>query len=68
MLDSILLIIKTNQHTEEKQILHEWTQKWDAEQKQANQQATGRRGRREVQWNLIRRPPEIGRASCRERV
>ena len=43
--------------TEEKQILYEWTQKWDTEQKQANQQATGRRGRREVQWDLIRRPP-----------
>ena len=43
--------------TEEKQTLHEWTQRWDSEQNRVNQEAAERRGKREVHWDLIRRPP-----------
>ena len=43
--------------TEEKQILHEWTQRWETEQNRIKQRPVRGRGRREVQWDLIRRPP-----------
>jgi hypothetical protein len=43
--------------TDEKQILHEWTQRWEVEQNQVSQGAARRRGRREFHWDLIRRPP-----------
>ena len=43
--------------TEEKQILYEWTQRWEIEQNRVNQKRVGRRGKGETYWDLIRPPP-----------
>ena len=50
--------IDQGNRTEEKQILQEWTQRWEEERNQVNQGIAGRRGRREFHWDLIRRPPD----------
>jgi hypothetical protein len=43
--------------TEDKQILYEWTQRWEIEQNRVNQKRVGRRGKGETYWDLIRPPP-----------